>query len=176
DVEHERGVRRNRAARAARTVAELRGNDERPLPADLHPRDALIPPLNHAARAEAERKRVVAVTRAVEFLAVPVRPVRVVQPAGVVDRNVLPGGGDGTVPHSAVRDLQARDVVHTVHLAIELSGHRVIRAGRSVSHRTGAAYQLTRLFSYTMVRISFPMCMLDSMTRCAAAASRSGNV
>src|SRR5262249_27661640 len=105
-----------------------------------------------------------------------VRPVRVVQPAGVVDRNVLPGGGDGTVPHSAVRDLQARDVVHTVHLAIELSGHRVIRAGRSVSHRTGAAYQLTRLFSYAMVRISFPMCMLDSMPRCAAAASRSGNV
>src|SRR5438445_327640 len=40
------------------------------LAADLHPRDALIPSLDHAASSELERERLVVFPRAVELLAV----------------------------------------------------------------------------------------------------------
>src|SRR5882762_5985511 len=70
DVEQQRRVRRDRAAGAAGAISELRRDDERPLAADLHAREALIPALNHLAGAEFEFEWVVAIARAVELLAV----------------------------------------------------------------------------------------------------------
>src|SRR2546423_1446852 len=82
------------------------------LAADLHAGDALVPSLDHHARAELELERIVAIARAVELLAVLVRFARIVQPPRVVHRDVLAGGGFGAGADLAVRDLQARDVVH----------------------------------------------------------------
>ena len=67
DVEDQRGVRRNHAAGAARAVAQSRRNHERALAAHLHAGNAFVPALDHAARAERERERGVAIARAVEL-------------------------------------------------------------------------------------------------------------
>src|SRR5262249_42586897 len=69
DLEEERRVRRNHAARSARDVTEIRRNQERTLAADLHRRDALVPSLDHAALPDRERERRSAIERAVELLA-----------------------------------------------------------------------------------------------------------
>src|SRR5258706_4917977 len=113
-VEQQRRVRRDRAAGAAGAVSELRRDDERPLAADLHAREALIPALNHLAGAELELEWVVAIAGAVELLAVLVGFARVVQPAGVVHPHALPRRRRCARADLAVRDLQARDVFHTV--------------------------------------------------------------
>src|SRR5207302_2133297 len=87
DVEDERGVWGYRRAGAARAVAEIRRDDQRARSADLHAGDPLIPSANDLAGAEAERERLLAVAGAVEFLAVPIRRFRVVEPAGVMHRD-----------------------------------------------------------------------------------------
>src|SRR5262249_61231923 len=58
DVEDERRVRWNHTAGAARAVAERRRDHERPLAADLHAGEPLIPALNHLSAAQTELKRI----------------------------------------------------------------------------------------------------------------------
>src|SRR5438105_3573418 len=60
DVEHQRRIRRDRAAGAARTVAERGRNDQRALAADFHAGDALVPALDYAALADGKLERLVA--------------------------------------------------------------------------------------------------------------------
>src|SRR5262249_26881711 len=96
----------------ARPVAELGGNDQGPCAADLHAGDALIPAADDPSRAEAERKRFAPIARAVELLAMPIRRLGVVQPAGIVDRHVVAGRGGCAAADRRIRDLEARDVVH----------------------------------------------------------------
>ena len=61
DVEHQRGIRRNDAAGAARAIAEFRWNDQRALAADFHRADALVPAGDHPALADRKLERLVAV-------------------------------------------------------------------------------------------------------------------
>src|SRR5260221_5836091 len=96
--------------------------------ANLHSRHALIPALNDLAGAELELERVVAIARAVELLAVLVGLARVVQPAGIVHRDVLARRRRGARADLAVRNLQTRDVVHIVR-----SGNRVIGHTQSIN-------------------------------------------
>jgi len=84
DFEHERRVRRDHAACAARAVAELRRNRQATHAADLHALHAFVPALDDHAAAEHERERVVAVLARIEFLTVG-------QPARVVDADGLAG-------------------------------------------------------------------------------------
>src|SRR4051812_21497907 len=107
DVEHERRVRRNGAAGAAGAVAKIGRDDQRALPADFHPRDPHVPPADHLARAELERERLAAVARAVELLPVLVGGLRVVQPAGVMDRHFFARRSRGAGPGLRVTHLQA---------------------------------------------------------------------
>src|SRR5580704_1136024 len=81
DVEDQRGIRRDDAAGAAGAVAELGGNDQRALAADLHGRDAFVPAANDLADADLERERLVAIDRGVEFLAL---GGVLIEPAGVM--------------------------------------------------------------------------------------------
>src|SRR5436190_24293763 len=110
DIEQQRRVRGNRAAGAARAVAELGGNDQGSRAADLHPGDALVPASDDLPGAELERERVVAVARAVELLPVMIGRRRIVEPPRVVHRHGLAGGRFSASPNLAVRYLQARDV------------------------------------------------------------------
>src|SRR5262249_25447634 len=112
DVEDERGVGRDVAAGAAGAVGELRRDDQRARAADFHPGHALVPAGDDAAGAELEVERLAVIARAVELLAVLVGRLRVVQPPGVVHGDLFPGGRSHTRSHSAVRHLQARNVVH----------------------------------------------------------------
>src|SRR5581483_1677784 len=95
DVEHERRVRRDGPSRAAGAVAEVGRNDQRSRTADLHPGHALIPAANDFAGAELERKGLVAIAGAVEFLSVAIRCLRVVEPARVMHGHALAGRGGG---------------------------------------------------------------------------------
>src|ERR1700744_6074083 len=69
DVEHQRRVRRDHAAGAARAVAKLRRDDQRAVAADLHGGDALVPAGDHLSLADREGEGLVAIVRAVELLA-----------------------------------------------------------------------------------------------------------
>src|SRR6266496_1083848 len=86
DIEHQRGVGRDRPAGAARAVAEIGRDDEGALAADFHPGDALIPALDDLPRAQAEGEGLAAVERAVEFGAL--RTV-IVQPSGVMHADLV---------------------------------------------------------------------------------------
>src|ERR1035437_217846 len=112
DIEEQRRVRRDAGARAARAVAELGRNDERPRAADLHAGDALIPAPNHRAGAELERERLPVIARAVELLAVVIRRLGIVEPSRVMHGHLFAGGSRRPRTDPGVRDLQARDVVH----------------------------------------------------------------
>src|SRR5215475_9302437 len=68
-LEHERRIRRDDAAGAARAVAELGRDDQRALAADLHAGDALVPAGDHATHADRKLERLLAIDRAVELLA-----------------------------------------------------------------------------------------------------------
>src|SRR4051794_6141581 len=96
DVEQQRRVWRNHAARTACAIAHVGWNCQRALAADLHARNAFIPSTNHFAAAETERERLVAVSRAVELIAFVVALRAVVQPAGVMHRHLLSRLGLGT--------------------------------------------------------------------------------
>src|SRR5687768_1274151 len=87
-LEHQRRVRRDDAAGAARAVAELRRDGELALAADLHAGDAFVPSLDHVALPEREDKRLAAVKTRVEFRSL----VSVfAQPAGVMHADFLAG-------------------------------------------------------------------------------------
>src|SRR3954452_15353005 len=86
DVEHQRSVRRNDTAGAARAITEFRRNDQRALAADLHRADALIAAADHLPYADLEFERFVAIDRRVELLAllaVLVEPSRIMHDAGL---------------------------------------------------------------------------------------------
>src|ERR1700733_568876 len=91
DVEYERRVRRDDATCAALPVAQSRRDDEAPLSADGHTSHALIPALDHLARADAKAKRLIAIARAVELLAFVLGRLRGEEPARVVHDCRLPG-------------------------------------------------------------------------------------
>src|SRR5262249_658008 len=113
DVEHERRMGRDRAAGAARAVAQGGRNHECTRTAYLHAGNALIPTANHHARTELELERLAMIFRTVELLAVFVRGLRVVQPTRVMYRDRAAGFCFGAIPDRNIRDLQARDVVHS---------------------------------------------------------------
>lgn len=75
NLEDEGGVGGDGAARAALAVAELGGDDEAALPADLHPSHALVPALDDLARAELEIEGLAAIQGGVELLAVLPKPL-----------------------------------------------------------------------------------------------------
>ncbi len=103
-VELQRGVRGDHAARAARAVAQGRGDDERALAADLHALHAFVPALDHHAGAEVELERGIAVAAGVELRAL---LAVVVEPAGVVHAHRLAAGGLGAFADGGVFVLQA---------------------------------------------------------------------
>src|SRR6516164_8162079 len=67
DIENQRRVRRDDAARAPCAVAHLRRDDQGALPSDAHAGYALVPALDDAALADHESKRRVAIQGAIEF-------------------------------------------------------------------------------------------------------------
>src|ERR1700730_10449650 len=88
DVEHQRRVRRNDAAGAAGAVAERGWNDQGALAADLHGGDAFVPAGDHLALPDRKLERLIAVDRAVEFLAL---LAALIKPAGVMHDADLAG-------------------------------------------------------------------------------------
>src|ERR1700683_2144974 len=81
DVEDKRRVRRNDATGPACAVAKSGRDDERALAADLHGRDAFVPAGDDLMGADLELERLVAIDRAIEFLAFD--PI-FIKPAGVI--------------------------------------------------------------------------------------------
>src|SRR3982074_2075312 len=102
DVEDQRRVWRDDAARAARPVAELGRDDQGALAADLHGGDALVPTRDHPLLADGEFERLAAVEGAVELLAL---GAVLIEPAGVVHDANLAGLRRGAGADLAVRDL-----------------------------------------------------------------------
>src|SRR6266404_962410 len=88
DVEHQRRVRRNDAARPARAVAERRRNDQGALAADLHGGDAFIPAGDHLVLPDWKLERLVAIDRTIEFLAL---LAVLIKPTGVMHDADLAG-------------------------------------------------------------------------------------
>jgi hypothetical protein len=99
DLEHQRRIRRDHAARAARAIREVRRNGELALAADFHAGDALVPASDHLPPAEAEFERIVAIDARVELLAVG-------EPAGVMQGDVVTRCGDRAVAADEVFDDQ----------------------------------------------------------------------
>ena len=90
-VKLQSGVGRDHATGATRTVTQFSRNDQGALTAHLHARHAFVPASNDHARAQRKHKGVAAVQAGVELgtlLAI------LVEPAGVVNRDLLAGGGD----------------------------------------------------------------------------------
>src|SRR5918993_3349371 len=96
DDEHERLVRTDDAAGAARPVPQVRRDGQRAPAADPHAGDALIPPLDDLTGSEAEPEWLHAVPGGVELLAR--RPCD----THVVDADGAPGGRLGTVADGVV--------------------------------------------------------------------------
>src|SRR6185312_1048135 len=104
DVENQRGVGRNDTAGAALSIAELRRNDQRPLAADLHGDDALVPTGDDALHADGKLEGRAAVDGRIEFLAL-LAPFR--KPAGVVHDTRLALLGTRARADGRVDDFQA---------------------------------------------------------------------
>src|SRR5688500_7912896 len=92
DFENQRRIRRNHPAGAPRAIAELGRDDEQALASDLHAGHALVPALDHPAASQGKRERP-APARAVELLSALVLRRRIMQPAGVVHLDGIPGNG-----------------------------------------------------------------------------------
>src|SRR5215510_2590841 len=97
-----------------------------------------------------------------------IRPGAVVQPAGVVDGDALAFRGLRAAADFRICDLQAGDVVHEHSSIPARAGGWGLGTGNPESRTSNPNHEATRT--------SLPMWLLDSMTRCASAASRSGNV
>src|SRR5688572_30185050 len=106
DLEHQRCVGRNHAARAAGAVTHRWRNREDSRAADLHAGHTFIPSGNHLAGAEREVERLIAVFRAVELLPALVGPGGVVEPAGVMHAHDLAAAGLGAATDFHVLFLQ----------------------------------------------------------------------
>src|SRR6202041_3705551 len=102
--EHQRGAWRDVGPGAARTITQVRRNDQRALAAYVHGGEAFVPALDDLALAEREGKRLAPVERAVEFLALLAVDE---QPSGVIDRHGLAGLRHGSSAHLDVDDAQA---------------------------------------------------------------------
>src|SRR6185437_13102851 len=103
--EHERGVGRDDSAGAPGPISKCGRDDESALSADLHRRNAFVPPAYDPAFADRKFERLAAVDRAVEFLAldpVHIKPARVMHDAG------LPGFRRGAGADFDILDLQSR--------------------------------------------------------------------
>ena len=100
DVEDERGVRGNHAARAAFAVAHVRRNREGALAARPHAGEALFPPLNHAAFAEREGEGLTARDARIKDGAV-------FELARIVNGDAHAGLGFDAVAHLGVENLQS---------------------------------------------------------------------
>src|SRR5689334_4131377 len=81
DVKDQRGVRWDGPTGPACAITQLRRYNERALAADLHGGDAFVPAADHAALADGKLEWLVAVDRAVEFLAL---GAVLIEPAGVM--------------------------------------------------------------------------------------------
>src|SRR5690606_14806769 len=93
DLEHQRGAWRDHLARAALAVAQP-GRDVQLAPAaGPHAGHAFVPAADDPAGAEPEHEGLATIARAVEPGPAPVGRVLVVQPAGVVDADLVAGGG-----------------------------------------------------------------------------------
>src|SRR6187200_1163019 len=88
DLEEKRGVRRDHAACALAAVAHLRRDRQRAFAADFHSGDSLIPALDDLPGTKSKRERLVAIARAVEFLSLVIAARLVIQPSGVVHRDL----------------------------------------------------------------------------------------
>src|SRR5574340_261483 len=91
-IEHQCRIRRDRVARADRSITQVRGDDQRALSADLHALYALVPTLDDATPAERKIERLVAVARAVELPALVAGSYLIIQPAGVMHRYIVSCG------------------------------------------------------------------------------------
>src|SRR6185369_4196421 len=101
--EHQRRIRRDHAARAARAIAERGRDDQRALAADLHGSDTFVPALDDAALADRKIERLVAVDGGVEFLAL---LAVLIEPAGVVHDAALARLRRGAGAFLDIDDLQ----------------------------------------------------------------------
>src|ERR1044071_2729263 len=125
DIEDQRRVRRDDTAGAARAVAELGRDDEGALAAALHAGDTLVPALDDLAAAQGEAEGLAAVDRAVEFLAL---LALVVEPARVMDADLVAGGRGGAVANLAVGVFEAaREFAHLAWCSLR---HRRGEPGR----------------------------------------------
>src|SRR5690606_26020226 len=109
DLEHEGGLRRDRPSGALAAIAQLGRDHQYPLAAHAHPGNALVPAADHPARPQQEGERLPARAGAVELLAAVVRRVLVVQPAGVVDRDLVTGRRHRSFARRDLDALQLRD-------------------------------------------------------------------
>jgi hypothetical protein len=75
--------------RAHRAVSQIRRDDQSPLASKAHRLKSLIPSANHVTGAKPEGERLAA-ERRIELLAFEVWPVRIVQPARIVDGHLRP--------------------------------------------------------------------------------------
>src|SRR5215469_13715129 len=102
DVEDQRGVWRDDAAGAAGAIAELRRDDQSALAADFHGRHTFIPAGDHLPPADRKFKRLAAVDRAVELLALGaafIKPARIVHDADLT----RPGRSAGAEDRKSTR-------------------------------------------------------------------------
>src|SRR5258706_14974669 len=104
DVEHQCRVGRNNAAGAAGAVAQRGRNDQGALAANFHAGDAFVPAGDHLALPDRKLERLIAVNRAVEFLAF---LAALIKPAGVMHDTDLTGLWRRARPDRAVDNLQA---------------------------------------------------------------------
>src|SRR5438477_98719 len=83
-LEDQRRARRDHAAGAPITVAEMRRDDELALSAHAHRADPFVPAFDDASLADREHQRLTAIDRRVELLSA-------LQPSRVVDADVVAG-------------------------------------------------------------------------------------
>src|SRR5207302_5133793 len=101
DVGDQRGVGRDDAARAARSVAQLGRNAQLAPAPDLHSRYSLVPAFDYLAGAELKHEGLAAIDGAIEFLAIRR------QPTGVMYRHRFAGRGAGAGSLFEIPILQA---------------------------------------------------------------------
>jgi len=101
DVEDQRGVGRDDAASAARSVAEFRGNAQLAFAADFHPGYTFVPAFDYLAGTELKHEGLAAIDGAIELLGVRG------EPAGVMHADRFSGRGGGAGSWFEIPILQA---------------------------------------------------------------------
>ncbi len=100
----QRRVGRNHTAGTARTVTQVRGNQEQPLATHLHRGHALVPARDHLAHTARELERLAPIDRAIEFR--PLLPI-LPEPPSVMHRAGLPRAGHLSLARDQVLVAQA---------------------------------------------------------------------